>query len=51
MTMQWLSDEEALQIAEKRSEVKGKGEKESYTPLNAEFQKIARRDKQAFLSD
>ena len=51
MTMQWLSDEEALQIAEKRSEVKGKGEKESYTPLNAEFQKTARRDKQAFLSD
>ena len=45
----WLS-EEALQIAEKR-EVKGKGEKERYTPLNAEFQRIARRDKKAFLSD
>ena len=40
----WLS-EEALQIAEKRREVKGKGEKESYTHLNAEFQRIARRDK------
>ena len=46
----WLS-EEALQIAEKRREVKGKGEKERYTHLNAEFQKIARRDKKAFLSD
>jgi len=46
----WLS-EEALQIAEKRREVKGKGEKESYTHLNAEFQRIARRDKKAFLSD
>ena len=45
----WLS-EEALQIAVKR-EVKGKGEKERYTHLNAEFQKIARRDKKAFLSD
>ena len=45
----WLS-EEALQIAEKRREVKGKGEKERYTHLNAEFQRIARRDK-AFLSD
>ena len=45
----WLS-EEAFQIAEKR-EVKGKGEKEKYTDLNAEFQKIARRDKKAFLSD
>ena len=45
----WLS-EEALQIAEKR-EAKGKGEKERYTHLNAEFQKIARRDKKAFLSD
>ena len=45
----WLS-EEALQIAEKR-EVKGKGEKERYTHLNAEFQRIARRDKKAFLSD
>ena len=46
----WLS-EEALQIAEKRREAKGKGEKERYTHLNAEFQKIARRDKKAFLSD
>ena len=46
----WLS-EEALQIAEKRTEAKGKGEKESYTHLNAEFQRIARRDKKAFLSD
>ena len=46
----WLS-EEALQIAEKRREVKGKGEKKRYTRLNAEFQKIARRDKNAFLSD
>ena len=45
----WLS-EEALQIAEKR-EVKGKGEKERYTHLNAEFQRIARKDKKAFLSD
>ena len=45
----WLS-EEALQIAVKRREVKRKGEKESYTHLNAEFQKIARRDKKAFLS-
>ena len=45
----WLS-EEALQIAEKR-EVKGKGEKERYTHLNAEFERIARRDKKAFLSD
>ena len=43
--------EEALQIAEKRREVKGKGEKERYTHLNAEFQRIARRDKKAFLSD
>ena len=41
--------EEALQIAEKR-EVKGKGEKERYTPLNAEFQRIARRDKKVFLN-
>jgi len=40
-----------LQIAEKRREVKGKGEKERYTHLNAEFQRIARRDKKAFLSD
>ena len=47
---QWLSDE-ALQIAEKRREAKGKGEKERYTHLNAEFQRIARRDKKAFLSD
>ena len=45
----WLS-EEPLQIAEKRREVKGKGEKERYTHLNAEFQRIARRDKKAFLS-
>ena len=43
--------EEALQIAEKRREVKGTGEKERYTCLNAEFQRIARRDKKAFLSD
>ena len=46
----WLS-EEALQIAEKRREAKGKGEKERYTHLNAEFQRIARRDKKAILSD
>ena len=46
----WLS-EEALQIAEKRTEAKGKGEKERHTHLNAEFQRIARRDKKAFLSD
>ena len=46
----WLS-EEALQRAEKRREVKGKGEKERYTHLNAEFQRITRRDKKAFLSD
>ena len=46
----WLS-EEALQIAEKRRETKGKGEKERYKHLNAEFQRIARRDKKAFLSD
>ena len=43
--------EEALQRAEKRREVKGKGEKERYTHVNAEFQRIARRDKKAFLSD
>ena len=43
--------EEVLQITEKRREAKGKGEKERYTHLNAEFQKIARRDKKAFLSD
>ena len=46
----WLS-EEVSQIAENRRETKVKGEKESYTHLNAEFQKIARRDKKAFLSD
>ena len=46
----WLS-EEVLQIAEKRRQAKGKGEKERYTHLNAEFQRIARRDKKAFLSD
>ena len=45
----WLS-EEALQISEKRREAKGKGEKERHTHLNAEFQRIARRDKKAFLS-
>ena len=45
----WLS-EEALQIAEKRREVKGKGEKERYTHFKAEFQRIASRDKKAFLS-
>ena len=43
--------EEALQIAVKRREAKGKGEKERYKHLNAEFQRIARRDKKAFLSD
>ena len=43
--------EEALQIAEKRREAKGKGKKERYTHLNAEFQRIARKDKKAFLSD
>ena len=46
----WLS-EDILQIAEKRREAKGKGEKERYTHLNAEFQRTARRDKKAFLSD
>ena len=46
----WLS-EEALQIAGTRREAKGKGEKERYTYLNAEFQRIARRDKKAFLGD
>ena len=46
----WLS-EEALQIAVKRREVKSKGEKERYKQLNAEFQRIARRDKKAFLRD
>ena len=48
--MKWLS-EEALQIAVKRREVKSKGEKEIYTHLNAELQRIARRDKKAFLCD
>ena len=48
--VKWWS-EEALQIDEKRKDVKGKEEKERYTHLNAEFQKIARRDKKAFLSD
>ena len=43
--------EEALQIAEKRREAKGKGEGERYTHLNAEFQRIARRDKKAFLNE
>ena len=46
----WLS-EEAFQIAEKRKNVKGKGEKERCTHLNAEFQRIAKGDKKAFLSD
>ena len=46
----WLS-EQALQTAVKRREVKGKGKKERYTHLNAEFQRTARRDKKAFLSD
>ena len=46
----WLSDE-ALQIAEKRRDMKGKGEKETYTHLNAEFQRILRRDKKVFLSE
>ena len=46
----WLS-EEALQIAVKRREVKSKGERERYKHLNAEFQRIARRDKKAFFSD
>ena len=48
--VKWLS-EEALQIAEKRRDMKGKGEKERYTHLNAEFEQIARRDKKDFLSD
>ena len=48
--VKWLS-EEALQIAEKRREAKDKGEKEKYNHLNVEFQRIARRDKKAFLSD
>ena len=46
----WLS-EEALQTAEKRRETKGKGEKEKYTHLNAEFQRITREDKKVFFSD
>ena len=46
----WLS-EEALQIAEKRKEARGKGEKERYIHLNAEFQRIARRDKKVVLTD
>ena len=46
----WLS-EEALQMAEKRREAKSKGEKKRYIHLNAEFQRIARRDEKAFLSD
>ena len=46
-----MVSKEALQIAEKRKEAKGKEEKERYTHLNAEFQRIARRDKKAFLSD
>ena len=46
----WLS-EEALQIADKRRQVKGRGERERYTQLNAEFQRIARRDRRALLSD
>ena len=46
----WLSDE-AVKIAEKRREVKDEGEKERYTCLNAEFQRVARKDKKAFLSD
>ena len=46
----WLS-EEALQIAVKRREAKGKGEKERYIHLNADYQRIARRDKKAFLTD
>ena len=48
--VKWLTEED-LQIAEKRREVKGKGEKERYTQLNAEFQRIARRDKKPFLSE
>ena len=50
MSTKWLS-EEALQIAEKRREAKGMGEQERYTHLNAEFQRIARRDKKAFVRD
>ena len=48
--VKWLSEED-LQIAEKRKEAKGKGEKERYTHLNAEYQRIARTEKKAFLSD
>ena len=48
--IKWLSEED-LQIAEKTREAKGKGERERYTQMNAECQRIARRDKQAFLSD
>ena len=47
--LEWC--EQTLQLADKRREVKGKGERERYTHLNAEFQRIARRDKKAFLSD
>ena len=46
-----MLSEEALEITEKRIEIKGKGEKERYIHLNAEFQRIARRDKKAFLGD
>ena len=46
-----MVSDEALQIAKKRQEAKDKGEKERYTHLNAEFQRIARRDKKAFLGD
>ena len=48
--VKWLS-EETLQIAEKKRDAKGKGDKERYTYLNAEFKRMARRDKKAFLSD
>ena len=48
--IKWLS-EEALQIAEERREVKGKGDRERYTQLNAEFQRGARREKEAFLKE
>ena len=48
--VKWLS-EEALQIAVKKRQMKGKGDQERYTNLNAEFERIARRDKKAFLSD
>ena len=51
MAEAFVRPEEALQIAKKRREVKSKGEKERYTHLNAELQKIARREKKAFLSD